>query len=238
MAKVAKKKRAASSKRRTLELALENALHGALLGLRSVTIESPETKLFRVSSFPYCPVLHALNPTERVEDYSSRFYTDIGTAMHELIQDFMPRTMHGHKVFGNWSCRKCGKKRKLTVLPEKPCSCFKGKKVTAGDAWKYEEIEIEYRGLTGHVDKLLQVQTASGEVGYLVIDYKTTNIPAYEAPKKKRRKHSGSWTSANEPPPINPALAKKYPVPYNIDQISFYCPLLRKAMKLNIVGWA
>ena len=248
---MAKEKTKTSTKNAKLRLLMDNVVTSVMCGMQTAPqVETPETKVFRVSSMPYCSILHATNDTIRKEDYRSRFYTDIGTAMHELMQEWMGRSINGYRLFGNWKCRGCDKTKSMCVLPKECKTCAEkarnGKKriPTPEESWNYEEIEVEYKGLTGHVDKLVKITGPGEEPAYMILDYKTTTLPDYEAAKeakkakKKKGKKLGSWTAANEVVPPNPALAIKYPVPYNIDQISAYCALLTKVLKLNIVGWS
>lgn len=243
------KKTKTNSKAAKTRLKIENMITSVMTGLQTAEpIETQETKVFRVSSMPYCSILHATNDLTRLEDYRSKFYTEIGTVMHTLIQDWMGRSLNGYRLFGNWKCRHCKAEKSMSLLP-KQCKCAgkpkkDGKSLpTAEQQWEYVEIEVEYKGLTGHVDKVIRVSASGEEPEYVILDYKTTTLPEYDlaklqkAEKKKKGKKLGSWTSATEQLPPNPALAEKYPVPYNVDQIEAYCALLTKVHKLNIVGW-
>jgi hypothetical protein len=135
------------------------------------SIKVPLQSRFRVSSLPYCPVLNLYEDFHGSEDhnYSKGFYTSIGTAIHEVMQQFLPHHPTA-KIFGNWQCSKCGNKIDHVFNKEakKKLKCSDGKK-----CWphvKYKELELLWKNLSGHTDMLIEIK---GEV-YL-LDFKTTS---------------------------------------------------------------
>lgn len=161
---------------------------------------------FRVSSMPFCP-LRELLFTERTDSFSMSFYTTIGTAFHENAQTWLARSGFSGKIFSCWKCPRCGHLTEPMFKPTGGCSCG------CNEDWLYEEITIKYRGLSGHVD--LVVELLPGK--FVVVDFKTTNLT-----KKKQR---AGWQ--NEFPASRSSIT----------QISCYSTLLRKLFKLNIVAW-
>jgi hypothetical protein len=214
--------------RKTEDLILD-VVEGSLRALATaswIDLE-PRRPEFRISSFPVCGLLFAMDPGNPVSYYVSDFYFRHGTTEHELIQRAMPNSVAKHLVWGHWKCGACDSDgrnviHKFCTKPRKKCSCGHRR-------WLYEEVTVEYHGLKGHVDMILQVpmtQTEKpskrpttfklGKAGYqyIVCDFKTTNLPS--------GKQDGRAFS-------------KYPVPTNVIQIGCYCAILTH-MGLNVVG--
>ena len=212
---------------------IETLVSGTLTGLS--TAKWPERRLpeFRVSSFPYCPLLFSGDPGDFEAAYTSAFYFEKGTETHSLIQWSMAHSVSAHMMYGHWACSKCDEKEERlvewTTKPDYACKKC-GKK-----SWKYVEVTVAYKGIEGHVDMILRVPDYSqkadsklnkGGIGwrYCVIDYKTTSLP--EIPKK----YQTDWTARDK------IMSKKYPVPANVVQIRSYAALLRRKYKLNVCG--
>lgn len=111
---------------------------------------------FRSSSLPLCSVLSLYNmvvPQE--QNFFADYYTSIGTAIHESFQKWHIKTL---TAFGNWTCS-CGKKFEETTFP------------TCCGNIKYVEIELKYRGLSGHIDMCYK----DGKK-ICIQDYKSTSL--------------------------------------------------------------
>lgn len=138
----------------------KSLMHG-LLRLKSKEKHRPPA--LRPSSMPFCSIqllrdLILKEPNE--ESMKSDFYMDVGTTLHSVVQKWLPRLGKG---FGDWVCldKKCGNKHKLTA--NRVCT-------SCGAQMQYEEIEVEYRGITGHIDYILDKPK-----GKQIIDFKTSS---------------------------------------------------------------
>lgn len=103
----------------------------------------------RCSGLPFCPLEffynQAISPGRRHLDMSGLFYTTVGTAVHDVMQTALMQSTR--RIVGNWHCKKCGKTRKL---------CFQ---TDCCDApMTYDEIDINYKGVQGHVDTVVVVK--------------------------------------------------------------------------------
>ncbi len=125
-------------------------------------------KSLRPSQLPFCPVgffvQHATHGAIRTMDMRGSFYTEIGTSIHKVVQTYLS---HSGRFLANWKCRQCGKVYKVSVQHE--CCDF---------VMDYEEIEIDYKGVVGHIDAVFR-----DRMGYYhVVDFKTTSVLG--APRK------------------------------------------------------
>lgn len=159
----------------------------------------------RISKLPYCGLIDALERIERPNSetgFDLRFYTSIGTAVHENLQGAFARSKkYGKNVVGNWKCNTCG--YIIKSIGPRP---FNGvcPKCESIDSLEYEELDFSYKGLiSGHMDGLTK-HTAKGskKVKYAAWEYKTSG----------------------EDNILNPE--KRLPYPKHIVQIETYCALL------------
>ena len=158
------------------------------------THELKDPAKFRSSSLPYCPIIFARETINRYVNgvrpspvtYFQRFYTTIGTAMHLLWQEVLGAKNEDSKPFGSWKhldtgevftdCFQPKSRRKFpSLLPE----------------WEYVEIEMEYKGLSCHVDfvefypKTIDNRTGEVEEEFWVIwDLKTAMSDACKKPEE------------------------------------------------------
>lgn len=188
-------------------------LTDALLGLQHTTRQTERKPEFRMSSLPYCPLRFLekeRSPHE--EKYTSDFYFETGTAHHNLWQKWLAisRPLQPH-MWGDWRCRKCGH-----AGPRRSCHPTRGCRRCGGNDWGYVEIELNWDGLTGHVDTILRLRN-KGKKGkhkhcYVVVDYKSSFMDV----------------STDR---------SKYPLPVNLEQIQGYCAALKESMGVNVEGW-
>ena len=152
----------------------------------------PVRQTLRVSSLPYCAIQHylkAVSGATEVPSFRMSFYTEIGTAVHELLQTIIPISKHGLEVFGRWKCG-CKDKHGNPVI-KGPCikrirKCKKCKK-----QYTYEEVELEYRGLSGHIDMI----TRDDEGKYYLWEFKTTkDARAKYLPSDKHRVQAETYS--------------------------------------------
>ncbi len=171
-------------------------------------VDQSRNEFLRPSALPFCPLKVGYNrvvngvETERYSSFNESFYTSIGTAVHELLQNFVGRLAVSKGVelkvetLGHWHCKACGRKRRFTIY--KPCKC--------GGTPEYEEISIHWRTTVGHIDKVIRVGNC-----LFILDYKTTGSMAI-------RKHRAG-APAGEP---------YFPYPANRAQIMRYVGLFEK----------
>jgi hypothetical protein len=172
--------------------------------------KEPSTRLpeFRVSSFPYCPLRSLLFSGGRDNSYSMEFYTSIGTAVHESLQKWALKSSFKDKIFCCW-------KEVKTKKVHGPCFFRDLPKEIRKKELIYEEITIKYKGLSGHVDLVLELLPDV----FVIIDFKTTDLQG------KRLRHRSKWQD-------------QYPAEHSsIIQISTYSTLLRKLFGLNVKAW-
>ena len=134
---------------------------------------------FRVSSFPYCPVIDLyqyFDSSPETVDYGTDFYTNLGTAVHETIQHHKSISYNKKLVIGFWRCKLCN-----LVFNEKPIpkpSKIKQKKscLNSGPCTgtlEHEEIEFKYKNLSGHIDNLTILPKPVKKRVYCAFEYKT-----------------------------------------------------------------
>jgi len=190
----------------SLQKKLEDKLDTILVDMAKQRKVYTKTSDFRVSGLPICP-LRTLLYNERADSYSMDFYTSIGTAVHETAQKWLSVGNFKNNIFACWKIKETGE-----ILGP----CFKDEipEKYSNYTIEYEEITINYRVLSGHVDLVLEIFPGQ----YMVVDFKTTDLDG-----KKRR--FSTWQN-------------QYPASRSsIIQISTYSTLLRKLFKLNIVAW-
>lgn len=165
-------------------------------------------KYLRCSALPFCPFSLieqlAVNHEARFLDFRGTYYTTVGTAVHNVMQTALmqatvqqdmsqaKRSVLGN-IVGDWKCLECGSEKKLATQPY--CCDF---------PMQYEELEISFKGIRGHLDTLYLF----GDT-YAVVDYKTTSL-------------ANADTISNNPP-------EGY-----IEQILAYALLLRLQYKIKV----
>lgn len=132
---------------------------------------SPSRVLFlRPSQMPFCAlgffVNHATKGLYRPSTFGSAFYTTVGTAVHEVLQNFLCRS---GKFLADYECKECGKWYRMSYKHE--CCEF---------PTKYHEVEIDYKGIKGHIDCIYRDKNGK----LWIVDFKTTSIKG--APGKKK----------------------------------------------------
>lgn len=182
---------------------------------------------FRPSAFPLCSILiyrrmvmaASRGYFEEERSASSDFFTSVGTIAHENIQFHMG---HTKQIFGDWKCinfGQCVSANDGMDLYDSSGTCIRRGKLTVrnstdnicpscGLAMRYEEKEIRFLGLVGHIDGIVKLPDG----GYWLIDYKTTT---------KYKMNSG-----------------KLPVPSHLKQLPTYCYVVKKKYKLDVRGFS
>ena len=190
-----------------LQKRIEDKLDTILMDMSKQRIGYSKTSDFRVSGLPMCPI-RTLLFNEKGDSYGMDFYTSIGTAVHETIQKWLSLGNFQNNIFACWKVKETGE-----ILG--PCFKKDIPKEYHNYTIEYEEITITYRGLSGHVDLVIEIFPGQ----YMVVDFKTTDLQS-----KKRQ---------------FPLWQNKYPASRSsIIQISTYSTLLRKLFGLNIVAWS
>lgn len=186
----------------------EELVRNMLLDLQSLEVKNPYKAELRCSGLPFCPIRSLLKDSRDIS-YRMEHYTETGTAIHSTLQKWTSLGKYGNRLWGNWKCSACGEvKHKHCHRPKEACDCRANQQ-----EWYYDEIDIAYKHLTGHIDTIFYI----GNGQYVVIDYKTTYME-----KKKR----SPFFKADKP------SSKNY-----ILQVRTYCALLRELFGMNIVGW-
>lgn len=178
-----------------------------MVELGSTEEVSKAGQAFRCSSLPMCPIRKIFFDKNK-ESFSKDFYVKVGTAIHDAIQNWMSKGSRAENIVAEWSCLECGTLRKPGFRPIKCDDCGSTK------GFKYNEITIIYRNLTGHVDLLYHL----GDGRYLLIDFKTTDLSG--------KRNKGGWEKSFKPSP-------NYYV-----QIRSYATLLKEVFGYNIVAWS
>lgn len=116
----------------------------------------------RPSQLPFCAASYfvgrATMGTVDILNMDSKFYVDIGTAVHEVLQTYLGTS---GRFLANWECKICGKKTYVTA--EHECCDF---------PMKYHEIEIDHGGVVGHIDAVFIDRYGK----YWILDFKTTSV--------------------------------------------------------------
>lgn len=181
---------------------------------------------FRPSALPLCSILVYMQLVKGAsqgyfEDQMSAsggYFTRVGTAAHTNIQYFIG--MSG-KIWGDWVCNTSGCKKHndaRDLYDEKGKIIRKGiltRKNTTNNicpACKhpmiYEEKEIKYKGLIGHIDAIIKLEDGT----FWVADYKTCT---------KYKLQSG-----------------KLPNKGHLIQLPSYCHVLHQKYKMKIRGFS
>lgn len=167
-----------------IRAAMRQSMGDALNSASSPEIYSPYQFQFRASRLPFCSrefVIHqryAGGIVLRSESYDFHFYVKIGTAVHEVVQQFLGMSS---SLYGHWTC--CGvieRNREGSA----PCS-------VCGRPQKYEEFEIDSE-LGAHVDAVFLRHNAVGE-------FKTTggtNLPKLSGPYEHHLIQASTYTNA------------------------------------------
>lgn len=184
----------------------EKLFKNALLNLQ--TLQRPQDRPIelRASGLPFCPIKSFLLDN-RNASYSMDHYVSTGTEIHNTLQKWLPLGDYQHLIFGNWECTSCGKMKKFTCKPKDSCSCGSN-----SAEWRYKEVEIKYKNLTGHIDLILKIGKK-----YIIVDFKSTDMMT------KRSKIS--WD------PSQPS-SRNY-----IIQVRTYCTVLTLEYDIPVVGW-
>ncbi len=171
----------------------------------------------RCSGLPFCSldffVNLAYNGMSRSLDFSGLFYTSVGTAVHTVMQRAL--ALEGGRLWGNWLCKKCGNFERYSI--QRTC---------CETPMQYEEIDIDYKGIKGHVDTLFAMDVEAAQrvsalksekkrlkamkkLKFAIVDYKTTSMAA-----RDKKSKSPGWNY--------------------IEQIMAYAYLLGKQYELKI----
>jgi hypothetical protein len=130
---------------------------------------------YRASAMPICGhYLELTGGQEEIVNGQTGFYTAVGTALHEFLQERFPQTKNGGQIWGNWKCRnpKCKHMHMECVNPD---SCEK-----CGTAQPlYSEVELTYRGLISmHIDLMILLPNGN----FWLNDWKTCGTFVAENP--------------------------------------------------------
>jgi len=190
----------------------------------------------RASGMPFCYRKLLLASTEhRVNNYPFFFYVNIGTEIHNVVQQWFPK-VNPNVLFGDWACKNlnCGKWEKdpninlhrftpYTIHHKLgPIMCPKCKKMM-----RYEELSMRFLDapVTGHCDGVL----LDVKEDHLPVDITKTTVDAWVLELKS----TSRWNCSNIK---EPKLAHKL-------QATVYVSALRRILrdsfgyKINIKGY-
>ena len=208
-------------------------LFDEVVAMKKVSVGSKEPYI-RPSSVPACAIRMFVKICDGIgngrkweseESLMMDYYTSVGTTTHEVFQKWFGRT---GKLLGDWSClcrgtkkitRTVGREEQEFIVP-KVFSRMTTNSVCpkCGAEMKYEELEINVKGITGHIDGVMEL-TVGKKKYYIVIDYKGTT-----AEKIKNYKPNGGYIV--------------YPDPKHTKQIRMYTYALKNYYYLNVIGHA
>lgn len=191
-----------------------------------IKVEYGRAPEYRPSSFPICPVLTYMKfVSAQVGHYTQEmgagggFFTSVGTAAHENIQYYMGPN---GRMWGNWKCKnpRCIRGKLARDIIDEDGKVIRKGKLTRKHTTKhkcpscdhpmeYVEIEINYKGLKGHIDAIYKM----GKNKFWVGDYKTTT-------KNILKKHS------------------KLPKREHLMQVPTYCYALEELYGMEILGFS
>lgn len=166
--------------REELERLVDRDIREAMKG----EIYVPYEFQFRASRLPFCSrefVIHNRYPKGQVirsETYDFNFYVKIGTAIHEVIQQFLGMAKF---VYGHWAC--CGVTERFR---EGSALC-----PVCGRPQKYEEFEIDGE-LGAHVDSVFLRYQAVGEFK----STSSTNLVKLTGPYEHHLVQASCYTNA------------------------------------------
>lgn len=150
--------------------------------LRSATQYDHWHWQFRASGLPACPLQHVWYRFDRAanalpgrrESFTKDFYTEIGTAVHTVVQRWLGRL---NVLFGDWRCPSCTDVVYKGRLGTVTCDC--------GAETVYEELSFAGKP-SGHCDGLIKLgQLTPNEHDFAVLEVKTTSQRRLEQVIKK-----------------------------------------------------
>ncbi len=170
----------------------------------------------RPSSMPLCSILvlekwiqHKQGLPRELE-WTQDFYCDVGTTLHSICEKWMGRRGN---LFGNWKCvsETCKLRNKPTNTPSSKSKCPE-----CGSIRHYVELEVKYKGITGHIDVVVETRD-----GYIIGDYKTSSLKNIGRPAKPGQ------------PEVKPSpylVNKKY-----VAQVMTYAYIFRRLYKKRVL---
>lgn len=198
--------------------------------------DSSHPPRFRLSDSPFCQYRFLFQWYDFVKskeadfwDYSSDFFTDIGTAIHSILQKWIPINNPG-MYLGSWKCPSC---RTIIENATGPKFCKKCKR------WMtYEEFSfVEKPGFTGHCDGILLLNNN------LIKDFGVTIHNTEVIDKYIRKCKNPVDAVVLEYKSAGSYKAKKItnPTPKNKAQAMMYAPCAQRKMdslglNVNIIG--
>lgn len=204
--------------------AVSSVIRGALDD--QYILEGQRVPKLRPSSFPKCPILDYmkllrhkhLGYIDDVRSFSSSYFTGVGTVVHEIIQHHIGNTT---QVYGDWKCTNmdCEEGQASCTIYDATGKVIREGKITSVHTtdnkcpsckrpMHYEELEITFKGVTGHVDCVMVISDKK----WWVVDYKTT---------LKRKVAEG-----------------KLPESQHLYQLQAYCYILKFVYNLPIQGFS
>jgi hypothetical protein len=151
--------------------------------------ENDPTRLtdLRFSSFPFCEIrwflgIPGASAKGAWEPFGKSFFTSVGSTVHHVIQsafEDLAASVEEFQLIKDWRCPKCDNVHRYCVKPKECEKC--GNSHLEG-----EEVLIEEKNLTGHVDEVLRIRVkTNGKTLWIkiILDYKTTSTSGLNSGK-------------------------------------------------------
>ena len=141
-----------------------------------LVVSKRNTGKLRVSSFPFCSrkyLFDSVATTHQDFTVMGRYYTEVGTITHTIIQDALEASTSSIKMIRDYKCNDCGKHYEYCVKPKK-CKC-------GSTNLQYLEHTVNYgKHIQGHIDDSILLPNKK----IWAVDYKTTSLEKIVAYKK------------------------------------------------------
>lgn len=137
----------------------------------------------RFSGLPFCGLkwilgLEGQNVETQSQMFGFRFYVNIGTLVHTLVQkSVLADHEWKFEVYRDYLCRSCRHRVLLSKKVIKNCPKCSSKNVTA------EEHEVNWNGALGHIDEIIAFPDSKGKKRRMILDYKTTSVAKAQSKK-------------------------------------------------------
>lgn len=164
----------------------------------------------RFSKLPICSLLFAQEVVKGSNDvpFSMDWFTEIGTGIHDVFQIHFPLTEGvSQYVYGDWKCVCCLDTNNKPLITASHCCTpldLRCPRCETKNSLRYSEIEVNYKGVKGHIDLLLLIDKK-----FYLLDWKSCSQAIVENPSN-------------------------LPYPKNSMQIESYCEALRYEFDIDV----
>lgn len=129
----------------------------------------------RFSGLPFCSLRWFLKlpvnlGREKMVDFGFTYFTKVGTAVHEVVQNLVERSS-GLDFLKDFVCSNPDCRKRYALLPRSPLSC----EHCGSSDFDSEEHEVVWNGAIGHVDEIVVLDAKNHPKRIVILDYKTTS---------------------------------------------------------------